>query len=326
MKKIISIMTILMSLLLVGCSNNSGDGIQNVLPDLSGNSKYDDYITNTLIPTYGIADLSEVDVYEDGSAYDDIFMEDGISDISFRDLNKDSINEMIVTIKQSESYGGDISTDEYIVEVYTIDNGEVIQLEGDIDTVPVLTWLEYNQNNNFNVFTKSYDSGEYLVVENYTSLTGEGGMGAYIRMYKMDGNELTLEMDYGNTLYYAMYSEGDYDAMTYIYGKNKLYSDLSEDEGYDVYNFEKSDCRQNFDSDVSQSMSEFGMGEIWSAYMQNYYEAMSQNNGINNYMKEASLRQSGVTDLFRMEYMPDEQSGGTITFYNYNGDYLSKFR
>ena len=46
----------------------------------------------------------------------------------------------------------------------------------------------------------------------------------------------------------------------------------------------------------------------------------------NDYMKEASLRQSGITDLFRMEYMPDSTSGGNITFYNYNGDYLSKFK
>ena len=43
-------------------------------------------------------------------------------------------------------------------------------------------------------------------------------------------------------------------------------------------------------------------------------------------MKEASLRQSGITDLFRMEYMPDSTYGGNITFYNYNGDYLSKFK
>ena len=49
-------------------------------------------------------------------------------------------------------------------------------------------------------------------------------------------------------------------------------------------------------------------------------------NYINDYMKEPSLRQSGITDLFRMEYMPDSTSGGNITFYNYNGDYLSKFK
>lgn len=70
------------------------------------------------------------------------------------------------------------------------------------------------------------------------------------------------------------------------------------------------------------------MGQIWSGYMENYYNAMLSNDNIyiNDYMKEASLRQSGITDLFRMEYMPDSTSGGNITFYNYNGDYLSKFK
>ena len=43
-------------------------------------------------------------------------------------------------------------------------------------------------------------------------------------------------------------------------------------------------------------------------------------------MKKASLRQSGANDLFRMEYMPNSSSSGTISFYNYNGNYLSNFK
>ena len=83
-----------------------------------------------------------------------MFLQDGISDISFRDLNKDYVNEMIVTIKQTESFG-DNFTDKYKIEVYTIENNQVIELESDIEDMPVLTWLEFNYNNNFNVFTKA---------------------------------------------------------------------------------------------------------------------------------------------------------------------------
>ena len=216
----------------------------------------------------------------------------------------------------------------YKIEVYTIENNQVIELESDIEDMPVLTWLEFNYNNNFNVFTKSYDEGEYLVIENYVNQTGDGGMGVYLRMYKMEGNELILQRDCSNTIYYAMGYEYDYDGMTYTYNQTTLYSDISQEEGYDIYNFQKEECRRQFDNDVSQNMSEFDMGQIWSGYMENYYNAMLSNDNIyiNDYMKEASLRQSGITDLFRMEYMPDSTSGGNITFYNYNGDYLSKFK
>lgn len=324
MKKIICIMFISLCFFVSGCNST---GNNNIINNLS-TKEYDDFIINTLIPEYGIADLTQVNLVNSGQgSYGEVFLQDGISDISFRDLNKDYVNEMIVTIKQTESFG-DNFTDKYKIEVYTIENNQVIELESDIEDMPVLTWLEFNYNNNFNVFTKSYDEGEYLVIENYVNETGDGGMGVYLRMYKMEGNELILQRDCSNTIYYAMGYEYDYDGMTYTYNQTTLYSDISQEEGYDIYNFQKEECRRQFDNDVSQNMSEFDMGQIWSGYMENYYNAMLSNDNIyiNDYMKEASLRQSGITDLFRMEYMPDSTSGGNITFYNYNGDYLSKFK
>ena len=62
--------------------------------------------------------------------------------------------------------------------------------------------------------------------------------------------------------------------------------------------------------------------------MQNYHKAFdtSKKYYINTMMKQASLRQSGITDLFRMEYMPNSASSGTVSFYNYNGNYLNNFK
>ena len=196
MKKIICIMFISLCFFVSGCNST---GNNNIINNLS-TKEYDDFIINTLIPEYGIADLTQVNLVNSGQgSYGEVFLQDGISDISFRDLNKDYVNEMIVTIKQTESFG-DNFTDKYKIEVYTIENNQVIELESDIEDMPVLTWLEFNYNNNFNVFTKSYDEGEYLVIENYVNQTGDGGMGVYLRMYKMEGNELILQRDCSNTI------------------------------------------------------------------------------------------------------------------------------
>ena len=60
MKKIICIMFISLCFFVSGCNST---GNNNIINNLS-TKEYDDFIINTLITEYGIADLTQVDVYK----------------------------------------------------------------------------------------------------------------------------------------------------------------------------------------------------------------------------------------------------------------------
>ena len=284
---------------------------------------YDSYIKNTLIPKYGIANLSKKSI--SGRLDNKILLSSGISDISFRDLNGDSQKEMIVTIKTTDTKN---NYDKYRVEVYTISGNSVTKLGGDIEDFYVLA-TGTNNNHNFNVFTKKYNSEEYLFVENYVTGYGEGGNINNLYMYKMVGNNIVMQRDFWTSISYVA-QEPDYVGMNYIeIDKNgKSIYGIPSKGGYNINNFDKQSCRVDFDRKVNARMSSFDLSGIWKNYMQNYHKTFdtSKKYYINTMMKQASLRQSGVTDLFRMEYMPNSASSGTVSFYNYNGNYLNNFK
>ena len=93
-------------------------------------------------------------------------------------------------------------------------------------------------------------------------------MGVYLRMYKMEGNELILQRDCSNTIYYAMGYEYDYDGMTYTYNQTTLYSDISQEEGYDIYNFQK----KNVDANLIMMYLKICQSLIWGKYGQDIWK------------------------------------------------------
>lgn len=62
MKKIICIMFISLCFFVSGCNST---GNNNIINNLS-TKEYDDFIINTLIPEYGIADLTQVNLVNSG--------------------------------------------------------------------------------------------------------------------------------------------------------------------------------------------------------------------------------------------------------------------
>ncbi len=309
---------------------------KKVFMDKSQSEKYDEYIRNILIPKYGIADLSKVNI--NGSSFDKILLSNGISDISFRDLNADSQKEMIVTIKTADY--GSVKSDQYEIEIYTISNDKVVKLNDSIEPIFVLAWGTEYKNENLNIFTKNYEGQEFLFTEHYSTGTGSEESGTTLRIYKMIGDKVVLqrEFDIGVYLSYSDVNGGtDYGHMSYTESIPKepkyeflspLDKDFSDEDHYYNCNSEIESARIDFDNKLSNRMSNFGLSGLWKNYMQNQNSAYNTSNQyyIFSMMKQASLRQSGTNDLFRMEYMPNSRSSGTISFYNYNGDYLAKFR